>query len=380
MSSSRRLLLVHAHPDDETINNGATMARYVAEGAQVTLLTCTLGEEGEILVPELAQLAADQADQLGGYRIGELRAAMAALGVTDSRFLGGAGRYRDSGMMGTAANEHPRAFWNADLDEAVGAAVAVVREVRPQVVVTYDENGGYGHPDHIQAHRVAMGAVDGCRRPGLPARPRASRGTSPRSTGAACRARCSSRASTRWRSRVSTFFEGVTDAARAAVRRRRRGGGRGGRRRRLRRCQARRDARPPDPDPGRRAVLRAVQQPGPGGARHRVLPAGPGERGPRRRARRVGGRPVRRTARVSTARRLQVVGWSVAAVLVSAWMAVVEVLWLPLRVGGVLVPLSVVGAVVGNLRSVIGARRLSGSAVIGRGCRPSPGSWWWSRR
>jgi N-acetyl-1-D-myo-inositol-2-amino-2-deoxy-alpha-D-glucopyranoside deacetylase len=159
VTSSRRLLLVHAHPDDETINNGATMARYVAEGAQVTLLTCTLGEEGEVLVPELAMLAVDEADQLGGYRIGELRAAMDALGVTDFRFLGGAGRYRDSGMMGTPANEKPRAFWNADLDEAVAHAVAVVRETRPQVVVTYDENGGYGHPDHIQAHRVAMGAV-----------------------------------------------------------------------------------------------------------------------------------------------------------------------------------------------------------------------------
>jgi N-acetyl-1-D-myo-inositol-2-amino-2-deoxy-alpha-D-glucopyranoside deacetylase len=157
---NRRVLFVHAHPDDETINNGATMARYVAEGASVTLLTCTLGEEGEVLVPELAQLAADQADQLGGYRIWELRAAMDALGVTDIRFLGGAGRFRDSGMMGTPANEKPRAFWRADLDEAISHAVAVVREVRPQVVVTYDENGGYGHPDHIQAHRVAMGAVE----------------------------------------------------------------------------------------------------------------------------------------------------------------------------------------------------------------------------
>ena len=116
MTPNRRLLLVHAHPDDETINNGATMARYVAVGASVTLLTCTLGEEGEILVPELAQLAAAQADQLGGYRIWELRNAMAALGVTDIRFLGGAGRYRDSGMIGTPANEKPRAFWNADLD------------------------------------------------------------------------------------------------------------------------------------------------------------------------------------------------------------------------------------------------------------------------
>jgi N-acetyl-1-D-myo-inositol-2-amino-2-deoxy-alpha-D-glucopyranoside deacetylase len=160
VTSDRRLLLVHAHPDDETINNGATMARYAAEGASVTLLTCTLGEEGEVLVPELAQLAADQADQLGGYRISELAGAMAALGVTDWRFLGGAGRYRDSGMMDTPANDEPRAFWRADLDEAVAHAVAVVREVRPQVVVTYDEIGGYGHPDHIQAHRVAMAAVE----------------------------------------------------------------------------------------------------------------------------------------------------------------------------------------------------------------------------
>jgi N-acetyl-1-D-myo-inositol-2-amino-2-deoxy-alpha-D-glucopyranoside deacetylase len=166
VTPSRRLLLMHAHPDDETINNGATMARYVAEGAAVTLLTCTLGEEGEVLMPALAQLAADQADQLGGYRISELSAAMAALGVTDWRFLGGAGRFRDSGMMDTPANDKPRAFWRADLAEAVAHAVAVVREVRPQVVVTYDENGGYGHPDHIQAHRVAMAAVEAAANPG----------------------------------------------------------------------------------------------------------------------------------------------------------------------------------------------------------------------
>jgi len=149
---------VHAHPDDETINNGATMARYVADGAGVTLLTCTLGEEGEVLVPELAQLAADQADQLGGYRIGELRAAMAVLGVTDLRFLGGAGRYRDSGMMGTPANEHPRAFWNADLDEAVGHAVAVVREVRPQVVVTYDGSLSTAGGGRVETRRFTASA------------------------------------------------------------------------------------------------------------------------------------------------------------------------------------------------------------------------------
>ena len=141
------------------------MAHYAAAGAQVTLLTCTLGEEGEILVPALSQLAADQADQLGGYRISELAAAMTRLGVTDHRFLGGAGRFRDSGMMDTPANDHPRAFWRAAkdpavFDEAVAAAVDVIHEVRPQVLVTYDESGDYGHPDHIMAHRVAMAAVE----------------------------------------------------------------------------------------------------------------------------------------------------------------------------------------------------------------------------
>jgi N-acetyl-1-D-myo-inositol-2-amino-2-deoxy-alpha-D-glucopyranoside deacetylase len=162
--TGRRLLLVHAHPDDESILTGSTMAYYVAQGAEVTLLTCTLGEEGEILVPEYDQLEAAQADQLGGLRIWELDTAMRALGVTDHRFLGGAGRFRDSGMMGTPANEHPRAFWRADTDSvvfdaAVAAAVEVVREVRPHVIVTYDENGDYGHPDHIMAHRVATAAA-----------------------------------------------------------------------------------------------------------------------------------------------------------------------------------------------------------------------------
>jgi N-acetyl-1-D-myo-inositol-2-amino-2-deoxy-alpha-D-glucopyranoside deacetylase len=154
------ILLVHAHPDDETVGTGATMAHYAAAGVPVTLVTCTLGEEGEIHVPELAQLAPDAADQLGGYRIGELAAACAALGVTDHRFLGGAGRYRDSGMMGTPANDHPRCFWRADLDQAAGYLLEVMREVRPRVLVTYDPNGFYGHPDHIQAHRAAMRAAE----------------------------------------------------------------------------------------------------------------------------------------------------------------------------------------------------------------------------
>jgi N-acetyl-1-D-myo-inositol-2-amino-2-deoxy-alpha-D-glucopyranoside deacetylase len=156
----KRLLLVHAHPDDESINNGATMAKYAADGAQVTLVTCTLGEEGEVIPPELAHLAADRDDTLGTHRIGELAAAMAELGVTDHRFLGGPGRYRDSGMMGVAQNKRPGCFWQADPDEAAGHLAEVIREVRPQVLVTYDPNGGYGHPDHIQAHRVAMRAAE----------------------------------------------------------------------------------------------------------------------------------------------------------------------------------------------------------------------------
>ena len=157
--SNRRLLLVHAHPDDETIGTGAVMAKYAAEGADVTLVTCTLGEEGEILVPGLAHLAADQEDRLGEHRQTELAAAMQELGIVDWRLLGGAGRFRDSGMVGTPSNERPEAFWRADLLEAAIALVEVIREVRPQVLVTYDDFGGYGHPDHIQAHRVAMYAV-----------------------------------------------------------------------------------------------------------------------------------------------------------------------------------------------------------------------------
>ena len=156
----RRLLLVHAHPDDESIGTGATMARYAAEGARVTLVTCTLGEDGEIIPPSLAHLAADQEDRLGEYRIGELAAACAVLGVADHRFLGGPGRWRDSGMMGTPANDDPRCFWRADLDEAARALLDVITEVRPQVLVTYDANGFYGHPDHIQAHRVAWRAFE----------------------------------------------------------------------------------------------------------------------------------------------------------------------------------------------------------------------------
>jgi N-acetyl-1-D-myo-inositol-2-amino-2-deoxy-alpha-D-glucopyranoside deacetylase len=166
MTADQRILLVHAHPDDESINNGATMARYAAEGRDVTLVTCTAGELGEILVPEWTHMSSDQDDTLGDHRREELAAAMKLLGVTDHRFLGGFGTYRDSGMKwhedghAIAADDvHENAFWHADLNEAADHLVRVIREVRPQVLVTYDQFGGYGHPDHIQAHRVAMYAA-----------------------------------------------------------------------------------------------------------------------------------------------------------------------------------------------------------------------------
>jgi N-acetyl-1-D-myo-inositol-2-amino-2-deoxy-alpha-D-glucopyranoside deacetylase len=157
-AADRRLLFVHAHPDDESIETGATIAKYAAEGAQVALVTCTLGELGEIIPAELAHLAADADDTLGQVRTAELAAACAALGVTDHRFLGGPGRWRDSGMAGWAGNAAAGSFWQADVGEAAAELAQMIIEVRPQVVVSYDANGYYGHPDHIQAHRVAWRA------------------------------------------------------------------------------------------------------------------------------------------------------------------------------------------------------------------------------
>ena len=156
-----RVLLVHAHPDDETINNGATMAMYAVLGASVTLVTCTRGEEGEVLIPELSHLAANATDSLGQHRVTELALAMKELGVVDHRFLGeGVTLFRDSGMMGTEPNNRPDVFWQADLEEASDLLVRIIDEVKPHVLITYDEFGGYGHPDHIQAHRVAMRAAE----------------------------------------------------------------------------------------------------------------------------------------------------------------------------------------------------------------------------
>jgi N-acetyl-1-D-myo-inositol-2-amino-2-deoxy-alpha-D-glucopyranoside deacetylase len=170
MPETPRLLFVHAHPDDESLSNGATIAHYAARGAQVSVVTCTLGEEGEVIGDRWAELAVDRADQLGGYRISELTAALRALGIGAPCYLGGAGRWRDSGMAGTGTR-HRRRFVDADEREAVGALVAVIREQRPHVVVTYDPNGGYGHPDHIHAHTVttaAIAAAAGTDYPGAP--------------------------------------------------------------------------------------------------------------------------------------------------------------------------------------------------------------------
>lgn len=153
-----RLLFVHAHPDDETLTTGGTIAHYAANGADVQVVTCTLGEEGEVIGERYAQLAVGAADQLGGYRISELTAALTALGVNEPNFLGGPGHWRDSGMAGTKPRNQQR-FMDADMQEAVGELVAIIRRLRPHVVVTYDPDGGYGHPDHIQAHRVTTEAV-----------------------------------------------------------------------------------------------------------------------------------------------------------------------------------------------------------------------------
>ncbi len=172
--ADRRLLLVHAHPDDETITTGATMARYAAEGATVTLVTCTRGELGEVIGDDLAHLDGD-GPALAGHREGELRAAMASLGVRDHRFLGDGAtgadgrpvRYVDSGMVwgtdGLAVappDMAPNAFAAVPVDEAATHLARVLRQVRPQVVVTYEPGGGYGHPDHVRAHEVTMRAVE----------------------------------------------------------------------------------------------------------------------------------------------------------------------------------------------------------------------------
>ena len=148
------LMTVHAHPDDETIGTGGVMAKAVAAGHRVILVTCTRGEQGEIVVKEMD--TPENHRRLGEIRAGELEAAMAELGVTEWENLG----YRDSDMMGRETNEDPRSFWQADLDEAAGRLVWLMRRYQPDVVTTYNAFGGYGHPDHIRVHDVSVRAFD----------------------------------------------------------------------------------------------------------------------------------------------------------------------------------------------------------------------------
>ena len=148
------VLFVHAHPDDESVGTGGTIARLVSEGVRVDLVTCTDGAEGEIHDPTLDH---DEArPRLAQIRAAELACSVDALGggAIHQHLLG----YRDSGMIGTDANEHPDSFWQSDLEEATGRLIEVVREARPSAIVSYDENGNYGHPDHINAARIAREA------------------------------------------------------------------------------------------------------------------------------------------------------------------------------------------------------------------------------
>ena len=147
------LMTVHAHPDDETIGTGGTMAKAVRAGHRVVLVTCTRGEMGEIVVKEMD--TPENHRRLGEIRAGELEAAMGELGVTEWENLG----YRDSDMMGRAGNNDPRTFWQADLDEAARRLAWLIRRYRPDVVTTYNAFGGYGHPDHIRVHDIAIRAV-----------------------------------------------------------------------------------------------------------------------------------------------------------------------------------------------------------------------------
>lgn len=161
MTHELTLMAVHAHPDDEVMGTGGLLARCAAEGIRTVLVTCTNGEQGDgpggVKPGEPGHDAAEVAER----RLAELRESAELLDVAHLELLG----YRDSGMDGWSANDHPEAFANIPPDESAGRLTALMERYRPQVVVTYDENGGYGHPDHIQAHRIAMAAAE---RSGVP--------------------------------------------------------------------------------------------------------------------------------------------------------------------------------------------------------------------
>lgn len=170
-----RLLAIHAHPDDETLASGVTLAHGVAAGDEVHVLTMTLGEEGEVIPADLAHLelpagaarAADIADPLAQVRRAELAAAMDRLGVTSWSILGDEGGpvRRDSGMVGTPSAAHPRALTGADLAQVADQVRGRIEEIDPDLVVTYDPTGGYRHPDHVRTHEVVLAAVAGMEHP-----------------------------------------------------------------------------------------------------------------------------------------------------------------------------------------------------------------------
>jgi mycothiol conjugate amidase Mca len=147
-------MIVHAHPDDEAISTGGVLARYSAEGVRTVLVTATLGEEGEIVVPEMN--TPEVKARLAEVRREELNQAVAILGISDLEILG----YRDSGMVDTESNSHPDCFNMADMDQAAGRLVRLVRAYRPQVLISYNQHGGYGHPDHIACHKITVAAFD----------------------------------------------------------------------------------------------------------------------------------------------------------------------------------------------------------------------------
>ena len=159
LSNSPRMLFVHAHPDDETITTGATIAYYVQLGVEVCVITCTLGEEGEVIDNTYAQLISNQSNQLGGYRICELTKALNILGVNKIHFLGGAGKWRDSGINIKIQKNGYYNFISGNVNEAIQSLTNIIKELKPHVVVTYDPNGGYGHFDHKQTHNITTRAI-----------------------------------------------------------------------------------------------------------------------------------------------------------------------------------------------------------------------------
>ncbi|MEU1209922.1 PIG-L family deacetylase [Nocardia sp. NPDC005825] len=155
MTELLTIMAVHAHPDDEVIGTGGVFAQYAAEGIRTVLVTCTNGEQGDAPGGIKPGEAGHDPDAVRAQRLSELQESAALLGIEHVELLG----YRDSGMVGWDGNQDPDAFWNTPVDEAAARLVELIRQYRPQVVVTYDENGNYGHPDHIQANRITRAAV-----------------------------------------------------------------------------------------------------------------------------------------------------------------------------------------------------------------------------